>query len=755
MFILRSYIILLLLSSYAFSHHSAYHLKEVNVQLNWKHQFEHAGFYAAIEKGFYKDIGLKVNLVEKQSGSSSFDEVMNGNAHFGIGYSSLVLEYLKGKPVVALASLFQHSPLVFVSKQSSNIRNASDFIGKKVMVSPSSQSSASLNIMMKKVGVSYDDVFLQKHTYNINDLIDDKTDVVAIYVSNQPFYLEEKNISYNIIDPANFGFDFYENILFTNQNILKNNPKMVKDFVSATLKGWKYALENEDEIIDLIISNYSTKKTKKALQYEANIIKTSLMPKNIPVGEIDKRRFERIITLYEELGILGQKDYNLEPFIYHDKNDINLSLHEIEWIKKNKTIYFAGNPNWLPYEGFEDEKYVGIVKEHLKLIEKYTGLQFLKLESSTWSESINFAINKNIDMLSETTSSLLKDKMSFTKSYLSSPLVMVMSKKASYQNSLEDIQDKKIAVIKDHGYISEIKKDYPNLNYHEVNTLQEGLLVIENGQADVFLSALPQGSFWINKLGLQNLRIVGKTKYKASLSFAIRSDYPELVGILNKAIDRIPKNIQQDILAHWTKTKYIEKTDYKMLWVLFAISAIIITFLVFRHRTLTKYNKELTYLSQTDNLTKTYNRIKINQVLEEQMNLFQRYKETFGVILIDIDYFKKVNDKFGHDVGDIVLIEFVNHIKNNIRDVDYLGRWGGEEFLLVCPKMSETGLKKLAEKLRKKIEEALFTKTHKMTASFGVSTSINNHTIKDIIKNADIALYKAKNEGRNRVYFKV
>ena len=314
MFILRSYIILLLLSSYAFSHHSAYHLKEVNVQLNWKHQFEHAGFYAAIEKGFYKDIGLKVNLVEKQSGSSSFDEVMNGNAHFGIGYSSLVLEYLKGKPVVALASLFQHSPLVFVSKQSSNIRNASDFIGKKVMVSPSSQSSASLNIMMKKVGVSYDDVFLQKHTYNINDLIDDKTDVVAVYVSNQPFYLEEKNISYNIIDPANFGFDFYENILFTNQNILKNNPKMVKDFVSATLKGWKYALENEDEIIDLIISNYSTKKTKKALQYEANIIKTSLMPKNIPVGEIDKRRFERIITLYEELGILSQKDYNLKTF---------------------------------------------------------------------------------------------------------------------------------------------------------------------------------------------------------------------------------------------------------------------------------------------------------------------------------------------------------------------------------------------------------------------------------------------------------
>ncbi|OUR74765.1 hypothetical protein A9Q76_00240, partial [Arcobacter sp. 31_11_sub10_T18] len=245
MFILRNYIILILLSCFALSSSLTDNLEEINVQLNWKHQFEHAGFYAAVEKGYYKQIGLQVNLLEKQSGSSSFDEVMNGNAEFGIGYSSLVLEYVKGKPVVALASIFQHSPLVFMSKQSSNIRNVSDFVGRKVMVSPTSKSSASLNIMMKKEGVSYDDVFLQKHTYDINDLIEDKTDVVAVYTSNQPFYLKEKNIAYNIIDPVNFGFDFYENILFTNQNILKNNSKMVKDFVGATIKGWKYALENE------------------------------------------------------------------------------------------------------------------------------------------------------------------------------------------------------------------------------------------------------------------------------------------------------------------------------------------------------------------------------------------------------------------------------------------------------------------------------------------------------------------------------
>jgi len=755
MFILRLCFILILLFPFL---HAQIHVKNVTnilVQLNWKHQFEYAGFYAAIHKGYYKQVGLNVNLLEKNNENSSFSEVMNNNAHFGVGYSSLVLEYEKGHPVVALASIFQHSPLILLSKQSSNIRNVSDLIGKKLMLDPVSKSAASINAMIKKEGVSYDDITLIEHSYNTQDLVNGNTDVIAAYISNQPFYLKSREIKYNIIDPINYGFDFYENILFTNQSMVKNNPKIVEDFLQATLKGWEYALKNEDEMINVILSKYTTKKTKEALRYEANIIKTSLMPKNITIGEIDKRRFERILTLYEELGLLSNPKKNLDAFIYKDKNSINFSLSEIEWIKEHKTIYFTGDPNWLPYEAFVDGKYIGIVNEHLKLIENYTGLNFLKIETSTWSESIDLAVKKNVDMLSETTSSLLKDKLTFTKSYLSSPIVMIMNKNASYKNMIEDIKDKKIAVIKDYGYVSEIQDKYPNLNYYEVENIQEGLFAVENGKVDVLLCALPQGSFWSNKLGLQDVRIVGKTKFLASLSFGIRSDYPILVDILNKAISKIPQAKQQDILKDWSEVAYLEKTDYKMLWTVLLISSFIILFLIFRHRTLTKYNKKLKYLSQTDNLTKIFNRIKLNSVLAEQINFYKRYKESFGVILIDIDHFKKVNDEFGHDVGDIVLVEFANKLKENIRDVDYLGRWGGEEFLLICPKMNETGMTKLADKLRKKIEINSFTKITTLTASFGVTICTKESSIKQLIKNADIALYCAKDNGRNQVNFKI
>jgi polar amino acid transport system substrate-binding protein len=745
----RIIISLLFFSTIIFSNE----LKSINVQLNWKHQFEHAGFYAAIEKGFYKDVGLKVNLFEKKEGSSSFDEVMNDNADFAIGYSSLVLEYASGKPVVALASLFQHSPLVFLSKQSSNIRTISDMVGRKVMINPKSKSSASLSMMIKKEGVSYDDMILLNHSYNTNDLIDGTTEVMASYISNQPFALIKKDITFNIIDPVNYGYDFYENILFTHKKTIKNNPTLVNKFLTATLKGWSYALKNENEIIKVILDKYSKRKSKEALEYESNIIKSSLIPKNIPIGNIDKKRFERIISLYEELGLSVYSNVNIDNFIYKRGGEIDLSLAEKEWIREHSQIYFTGDPNWLPYEAFVEGKYVGVVNEHLKLLEQYTGLTFVKVPTTTWSQSLEFSQKKYVDILSETTSSLLKDKLTFTKSYLSSPVVMLMEKDEDYKNSINDILKKKIAVIKDYGYVSEIQSAYPKLNYHEVDNIQDGLLSIENGEADVLLCALPQASYWINKYSLQNVRIVGKTRFSASLAFGVRSDYKILVGILNKAIDKIPQTKQQEILTNWTKVKYNQKIDYTSLWIVLTVTTSIIGLLVFRHKALRKHNKELTYLSEIDYLTKIYNRGKLNSLLEEQLQLFNRYETSFGLIIIDIDYFKEVNDIYGHNIGDSVLVEFSLILKHNIRDVDYVGRWGGEEFLVICPRLNKEEIVQVAKKLHSVIRRHEFEKIGYKTASFGVTICKNKISKKELIKNADKALYYVKENGRDDVKY--
>jgi len=161
--------------------------------------------------------------------------------------------------------------------------------------------------------------------------------------------------------------------------------------------------------------------------------------------------------------------------------------------------------------------------------------------------------------------------------------------------------------------------------------------------------------------------------------------------------------------------------------------------------------QELRRLANTDGLTGVYNRSKIEQILTIEVLRSRRYKHPLSIIIADIDHFKAVNDTFGHTVGDAVLSGIASMMKDHIREVDTLGRWGGEEFLIVCPETTLEGAKKLAEKLRKKIEKQSFKEIGCKTISMGVAQIAKDEWDEDMIRRADRNLYKAKQSGRNRV----
>jgi diguanylate cyclase (GGDEF)-like protein/PAS domain S-box-containing protein len=161
--------------------------------------------------------------------------------------------------------------------------------------------------------------------------------------------------------------------------------------------------------------------------------------------------------------------------------------------------------------------------------------------------------------------------------------------------------------------------------------------------------------------------------------------------------------------------------------------------------------KKIEKISERDSLTKLYNRMKIDKLLQYEKNLALRNNNPFSIIMIDIDYFKKINDTFGHQTGDCVLIQFAKISKEHIRNTDFVGRWGGEEFMIICPNTNITGVLELANKLRQKVESHQFTEVKKVTASFGVSTFNAHEGIEKLIYFADKALYFAKNSGRNCV----
>jgi len=161
--------------------------------------------------------------------------------------------------------------------------------------------------------------------------------------------------------------------------------------------------------------------------------------------------------------------------------------------------------------------------------------------------------------------------------------------------------------------------------------------------------------------------------------------------------------------------------------------------------------KRIEELSITDRLTGLYNRLKLDEMLSLHVSMAHRHKAPFSVIMLDIDKFKSVNDTYGHQVGDTFLQEIASVLKTNIRLEDVLGRWGGEEFLILLPNMTCEGALLLAEKLRLAIETYSFSTVGSRTSSFGVASYMQSDNTKTIVGRADEALYRAKANGRNRV----
>ena len=161
-------------------------------------------------------------------------------------------------------------------------------------------------------------------------------------------------------------------------------------------------------------------------------------------------------------------------------------------------------------------------------------------------------------------------------------------------------------------------------------------------------------------------------------------------------------------------------------------------------------NTELARLALTDSVTGLSNRTHMGQILQKEFSRYVRHSQRFGIIMIDIDHFKRVNDTYGHDVGDKLLVQFSRKFEQATRNSDYISRWGGEEFLICCTTISENDLYIIAENIRQMIVNSEFEIKENITISLGCAMIQANENINELVKRADVALYAAKNNGRNQ-----
>ncbi|MEN8147430.1 MAG: ABC transporter substrate-binding protein [Campylobacterota bacterium] len=288
---------------------------KVTLELKWLHQFQFAGFYMAKEKGFYRDAGLDVEILDGYM-KDSCANVKSGAVDFGIGTSAIVIERSLGYGLVALGVVFQDSPIVWLSRADSNIYTPSDFVRKTVMRSSGKKSENELQLLLYRAGVDSEQINYVPTSFTLDDLINKKVDVYPAYKSNEPFLMKEKGVGYRIIEPADYGIHFYGDVLFTSEAMLHQHPETVKAFRDASFKGWKYAFEHLEESVDFVMQHYNPQgKTREHILFEAQELKKLSLYPFVEPGHMSRERWEQIIQLYNEMGMM-HGNVDLDVFLY-------------------------------------------------------------------------------------------------------------------------------------------------------------------------------------------------------------------------------------------------------------------------------------------------------------------------------------------------------------------------------------------------------------------------------------------------------
>ncbi len=442
-------------------------------------------------------------------------------------------------------------------------------------------------------------------------------------------------------------------------------------------------------------------------------------------------------------------------------NNLKLSKQERDFINSH-TIKCITTITWEPFNTIIDGVPSGIAISYWENIKKQLGIKSACEITNHWRDVIVAIKNKKEDITLSTSDTKDREKFAvFSKAYVNFPIVIATKDSVGFISDISLLKDKKIAVGKDYTADILLKENYPSYHIIETQNIDKALKLLSQNRVYAVIDILPVIAYKINKYNYSSLKISGKTPWNFAVKFMVRKDYKLLVSAIDKAIDNITEDEKMKIYSKWVKLnvpKHYTIREMLPFMIALLIAMFFVIFYVFylkkEIKERKKLEKELEKLATIDRLTSIFNRYKMDISLGKQIEIAKRYKRDLSIIFFDIDYFKKINDKYGHKTGDVVLKELSKLIQATIRKSDIFGRWGGEEFLIILPETTKKEAVKLAEKLRQKIEQNYFTSIDHLTCSFGVTSYKDSDTTETMLSRVDKKLYLAKESGRNQVRYK-
>ena len=757
-------------------------LETVTLQLKWTHAFQFAGYYAAREKGFYREAGLDVRILEARPGIDPVKVVLDRTADFGVGTSSLLLQRKAGNPVVVLAAIFQHSPYLLITRRLDISKGIHDLVGKRVMLEPQAEE---LLAFLKNEGISLDSITVQEHSYDPLDLIRNNTDAIAAYIINQPYYLDKAGFFYQTYSPRSAGIDFYGDNLFTTERLIKDAPGTVEAFRSASLRGWKYAMAHPEEIADLIIARYSQEHSRNYYLFQSQQMLPLIQPDLVEIGYMNPARWRHIADTYAGLGLLP-RDVSLDGFLY-DVQPLHFKLIRLYGylggalalmvvtsfiaiyvyrINRRLARIMATNSRiettLRSLSVAVEQSPLSVVITDLNGVIEYVNPRFTDVTGYAPEE----VIGKNPRILhsGQTDPSVFKE--------LWTELRQGHIWTGEFINKRKDgglfCEEAHIAPVFDESgtitrYVA-VKLDISERKWtqEELRLSEERHRLLADNASDVIWTMDIEGHFTYVSPSVEKLRgytaaevmqqslnevltpesavIVLEELGRAFEAVRTGSKFPEFRGELEQPC--------KDGSTVWTEVTtsgiYNEAGEF--------VGILGVTRDISERR---KAEDQITHLAQHDTLTDLPNRALFSDRLQQALARARRDGVRLALMFLDLDRFKPINDTYGHAMGDLLLQEAAQRMQECIRASDTVGRIGGDEFVVLLPKLDGESVALLvAEKLRFALAEPFVLGGHALNISASIGIAMYpEHGLdeRELYHSADLAMYCAKQNGRNTV----
>ncbi|HRD48064.1 MAG: transporter substrate-binding domain-containing protein [Candidatus Competibacter sp.] len=539
---------------------SAPPLEKVSLQLVWKHQFEFAGFYAAIKKGFYRDQGLEVELREYEQGLDILNEVQSGRATYGIANGSVIGWRIGGQPITLLANYFKKAPLVLLGQ--SGIRTLDDLRGKRLMIASKDLELPLVQAAFREAGLDPgENLTIVPHTFDGGPFIRGEVEAMTAFLSNEPFDLERKGVPFHIIELNGYIPGLGDDYLFTSTAEASAHKERTRAFIEASNAGWRYALDHPEEIIDLILERYSQRKSREALRYEADKTRQLMQPRSLPVGSISFQRIQLAANSLLDAGYLGDPR-NLQGFLFEQdasgaqpsetSTPITLTPEEQAWLKQHRHVTFQADDNFAPYTFVNPEgKVDGVIADLVRAIADSAGLE-IEMIPKAFKEMVKVQKSPglygyvNFDYhFSEAPDAFLGIESPFT------PMQALFTPKPQQftAKTLQEIKDKRILLYEG---INPTDFGFPETGneYIPVREPEQAFAMLLNDQADGYFDNFAYVQWHMRKQFITGLSSLYLTTRFPDPMLAVFKDYPELHGILKKAYRHVSPMVPT-LLRQW------------------------------------------------------------------------------------------------------------------------------------------------------------------------------------------------------------